>query len=105
MSLCTREQWPEQLGILAPLTQEAAFPSLDKDIQQAAAAVLWAEDNLSLVRKGCDGVIGVPKSTPPAQVIELLMAEAVRGYAQAQCLLGIMYERRSGCGERERERE
>ena len=91
--------------MLAPLTQEAAFPSLDKDIQQAAAAVLWAEDNLSLVRKGCDGVIGVPKSTPPAQVIELLMAEAVQGYAQAQCLLGIMYMRGVVAVASERERE
>ena len=72
-----------------PPTQDAARRSLDKDIQRAAAAVLRAEDNLSLVRE--DGAIGVPRPTPPAQVIERLSAEAAQGDAQAQCLLGIMH--------------
>ena len=67
----------------------ARMASLDKDIQQAAAAVLRAEDNLSLVRE--EGVTDVSKPTPPAQVIERLTAEAAQGDAQAQCLLGIMH--------------
>ena len=66
---------------LQPPAQEAAHRSLDKDIQRAAAAVLRAEDNLSLVRE--DGAIGVPRHTPPAQVIERLSAEAAQGDAQA----------------------
>ena len=74
-----------------PPTQEAARQSLDKDIQQAAAAVLRAEDNLSLVCE--DGVTDVSKPTPPAQVIERLSAEAAQGDAQAQCLLGICMQR------------